>query len=140
MIRNNVEWLSIAIKDYKRQLGYGDWTEIARGLRMKRVDRSEGGGKLVAYHIESYAEEDVFKADLYEGGDWFVVLSGMLHIGTQLFDPGDFAFLSATSKLRPAPVADSKHSVIETVLLVWWSGTTSPELDIVPNPAPAPVL
>ena len=88
------------------------WRDFGNGLSMSRLAR-EGQRELVLYRIAAEAAPDAFVKHEHIGGEFYLVLKGMIADETGDYRKGDIVFLDAHSVHTPRAVG-------ETVVLVLW--------------------
>ena len=88
------------------------WRDFGNGLAMSRLAR-EDMRELVLYRIAADASPNAFLKHEHVGGEFYLVLKGMIADETGEYGKGDVVFLDPKSVHTP-------YAVGETVVLVLW--------------------
>lgn len=88
------------------------WRDFGNGLAMSRLARA-GEREMVLYRIAGDAAPDAFVKHEHTGGEFYLVLKGMIADETGEYSKGDMVFLDPSSVHTPRAVGD-------TIVLVLW--------------------
>ena len=88
------------------------WRDFGNGLEMSRLAR-EGKRELVLYRIAADASPQAFLKHEHLGGEFYLVLKGMIADETGEYERGEVVFLDPQSVHTPRAIG-------ETVVLVVW--------------------
>lgn len=104
------DFLSFQLDD--AALGRLTWRDFGNGLEMSRLAR-EGKRELVLYRIAADASPQAFLKHEHLGGEFYLVLKGMIADETGEYEKGDVVFLDPQSVHTPRAIG-------ETIVLVLW--------------------
>lgn len=88
------------------------WRDFGNGLEMARLAR-EGKRELVLYRIAADASPQAFLKHEHLGGEFYLVLKGVIADETGEYVTGDVVFLDPQSAHTPRAIGD-------TIVLVLW--------------------
>src|SRR5215470_17630577 len=88
------------------------WRDFGNGLSMARLKRA-GKKELVLYRIAEDAPPDAFVRHEHVGGEFYLVLKGVIEDESGSYAAGDFVYLARESVHAPRARG-------ETVVLVFW--------------------
>jgi anti-sigma factor ChrR (cupin superfamily) len=90
------------------------WRDFGNGLQMSRLAR-DGKRELVLYRVSATASPDAFLRHEHLGGEFYLVLKGIIADESGEYRKGDVVFLDPHSVHTPRAIGD-------TVVLVLWPG------------------
>ena len=88
------------------------WKDFGTGLMMARLAR-EGERELVLYRVKGDADPKAFLTHEHLGGEFYIVLRGVIEDESGVYSEGDIVYLDAGSVHTPRVRG-------ETVVLVLW--------------------
>lgn len=104
------DFLSFQLDD--KALDRLTWRDFGNGLLMSRLARQDKR-ELVLYRIAADASPDAFLKHEHLGGEFYLVLKGVIADETGEYEKGDVVFLDPQSVHTPRAIG-------ETVVLVLW--------------------